>query len=380
MTFQDYFSIEDFKKIYELYAGKENTTDTYARPKQSFYDESKLFFSSVVKFLQALNEEKGLLPIKYSDGHDTRFQNCWNKIINKEDIAIESLQYVGRPFFRVLINELSDKSSEIESSYKNLIEKMNKGNFYSYDVSLNDSCICCGQQMDLEIKDWNVEYYTFNMKKDDFLPPESCSENKIIELSIDFKTEDILIADWFKIDEFTNKVKYNQDYNEVSINFAKGREASTRHSVENFNYITVHVGNSCPTIFQNGNDFVFGYSTEWDEKNITLEDNKGYTDHGSVCTDLWNVTIIEKAQLINIVAESVGMEKATQIVTEYLEDYDHNSFKVEPGIYKLRFHPTYEEFHKLDDDENVPTIVEPFFTLKKEVLELNNTLVKHKFK
>lgn len=76
----------------------------------------------------------------------------------------------------------------------------------------------------------------------------------------------------------------------------------------------------------------------------------------------------------------MGLEKATEIVNKYLEENDHNSFKIEPGIYKLRFHPTYEDFHKLDEDGNVPTIVEPFFTLKKEVLELNNTPVKSRFK
>lgn len=260
----------------------------------------------------------------------------------------------------------------IFEAYKKFTHEITQGNFDFFDLSQDDNCSICGQKMKVEFKHWHPTSISYDEKTRDFLQSKPCLDNNIVELDIEFKTGELLVADWFRIDEFTNTVSYNKDYADVSINYTKGREKSTRQSVEKFNYITIHVGNSCPSILKNGNNFIFGHYND----EIKSKKKTDYQEHGTVCTDLWNVTIIEKQQLINIISQKVGTEKAEEIVEDYLENnqYNYKSFNIEPGNYKLRFHPDYKSFAKKDDDDCTPTNIQPFFTLKKFALETQKKL------
>lgn len=56
----------------------------------------------------------------------------------------------------------------------------------------------------------------------------------------------------------------------------------------------VHVGNSCPTILKKMKFYFL-------EEKRKKEKVTGYNDNGMVYTDLWNVTIMNKQKLIEIV-------------------------------------------------------------------------------
>lgn len=367
MNFTTYFSFEQFKTLYELRQQKENPDDKHSRPIPEFYKKVEDFTQALLDFVIAKNEVEPLMQIEHGATHDTYFQHSWNKILNKEALNQYEADDFRRTFMMLLVMNLHAKDDDainLPESYNRLIDAVTKGNMASFEINNNDACSNCGQKMNLEFNNWNPSYTTFDLEKNNFVAPVACSTDAVVELSIEFKTGELLIADWFRISEFTKQVEYNKDYKQTSINYSAGREASTRNSVENFNFITVHVGNSCPHIFSHGNNLLFGREDEYT--------GKKFKDEGYVCTDLWNVTIIEKQQLIDIVANKLGAEKATEVVEKYLAENDYNSVNVSPGIYKLRFHPTCEKFHNAENDKSIPKRIEAMFTLKKDELVHEN--------
>lgn len=380
MNFNKHFTHENYSLLFSLFKDKEDNTK-FSRAKKPFYDNVVLFNEGVVSFLKEMNRTSGLSSIGYSEGHYTTIQSHWNKL--KNGMVDEYENRLGNFFSKLLLVNLrkleniisENKSShgnienELNTSFNNLCELMNKGNFGFDELSDKEYCDNCGQNMCVNFTDWNPSFTTYSQVLNGFVSPQSCVKDEIIELVIDFKTDELLVADWFRINEFTSQVKYGNKPDDISINFSKGREDSTKYSVENFNYISVHVGNTCPNFLYKDNNMVFGYLDEDTEEEID------YDHLGSVCTDLWNVTIIEKKQLINIIAKKVGEETAIDIVTSYLQNNEYETIKIVPGKYKLRFHPKYEDFHNMERDETIPKSMEAFFTLKKIQ---SNIVNKHK--
>lgn len=83
MNFNNHFSFKQYKKLSELYTIKESN-EQYARPCKEFYNELTNFATSLVNYLKERNQNVGLKKIQYGEGHSTYFQDCWNKVVNKE--------------------------------------------------------------------------------------------------------------------------------------------------------------------------------------------------------------------------------------------------------------------------------------------------------
>lgn len=361
MEFKDFFSLENYQTI--LKASKdigESKIDW-----RKYQEVEECFDNALYNFLKHLKEEGKLQPIINAQTHESYFIHAWQKICDNEPLnEMRDIQSLTDPFTKMISFSTYDVEKgklSVEEAYNKINQKFTEGNFQRFDIETDESCFCCGQRVLPIFENWNAGLVTFEPETRQFIKIKPCIEDKIVELNIEFKTGNLLIADWFRIEEFTKQVEYNKDYKEVSINHTAGRLASTKHALENFGFITVHLGNTSPDIFQNGNDFVFGHEVE----NVKLSPE--FKHKGYVCTDLWNVTMIEKEQLINIVANKLGQEKATEVVDKYLEEEEGNysEFKVESGIYKLTFHPDYEKFENQIDKEEKVAGVESMFSLKK---------------
>lgn len=361
MEFKDFFSLEDYQTI--LKASKDINESKIDWRKYQAIEEC--FDNALYGFLKHLKEEGKLEPIINAETHESHFIHAWKKLYNNEPLDhIMEIQSLTDPFTKIISFSTYDVEKgklSVEEAYNKINQKFTAGNFQRFDIETDENCFCCGKKILPVIENWKTGLLTFEPETRQFIKLKPCIENKIIELNIEFKTGNLLMADWFRIEEFTKQVEYNKDYKETSINYTAGRLASTQHALKTFGFITVHLGNSSPSIFQNGNDFIFGHEDEETKLSPDFK-YKGY-----VCTDLWNVTIIEKEQLINLVANKVGQEKAEQLIEDYLKDNkgNYSQFKVEPGVYKLSFHPDYEKFnHQLTEEDKVSGI-EPMFSLKK---------------
>ena len=249
----------------------------------------------------------------------------------------------------------------IKEKYEKLADKVTNGNFERWDLS-EDNCECheCGQRLRCIAKNWQIAFAVLNTRNDVFglYKPESCIDKNVIELPIIFKTGELLMADWFRIPEFTKAVEFNKD-NSQSINNGAGRIASTKNNLE-LGFISVVLGNCSPEVFQHDNNLVFGHIDD----NVPKVANK-FKSKGSICTDLWATTIIEKDQLISIVQTEgkLGLEESSKKVNDYLKENDIQTVQVTPGDYILKFHSNYNNFSKMIENEDLPENMKAYFMI-----------------
>lgn len=389
MDLSNYMSYEDFKD-YMIFNDNSRKDDNCNWHNIKWRQEDKIkkdntFWNPLNRFLKDALVSKELTKVMYGDGHNSFFSNAWNRLItdgesiDNNDLDLTFYQAVG-----IIIENFKDEpltDEFIRNKYKKFTQHFNQGNFSDFELG-TDVCKCheCGQTMRLNFKNWQPSYKVFKTMPDgtlnykELVPPKNCLDKNITELKVNFPTGELLIADWFRIPEFTETVEYKGEdkySQERSINYATGRVKSTTDYAEKFNFISVSVGNSSPRIFKQKNTLVFGRGTYDEEKDCEIAPKK-FVEKGYVCTDLWAVTIIDKQTLIEILSKAKG-EDSTEMVENYLEtEFDGNTIKVQPGEYVLKFHGNYYEFDQYLNDDNAPKDVEKFLMLSKSELNLEN--------
>lgn len=360
LNFKNFYTFEKYQKLVDL----EKEEKSKEKPNyDSIFKERENFEDAIISYLKE-RSKLGLLKEPENLGnHYSNLLVAWSNLVNgklthfDEDKIKNTFERLIEPSVMSII--YSKEEVNINDKYEELIKKINDGNFLPTDLQSDSECFDCAQRIKLCAKDWNFKIATLKLnenKKYEYKLIDDCIEEKLYEVKVNFSTGELLIADWFRIKEFTEQVEYNKDYKDVSINASLGQIKSTQHAA-NLGFVTVHVGNSCPTIFEKDGNFVFGREKE--EGDVI-----SYTDKGTVCTDLWNVTIIDKQKLIEIVALKLGEEKAMEIVEEYIAENDMHKFSVTPGEYTIGFYPR-SNINKFDKE--IPTEIETLFSMKKHL-------------
>lgn len=259
------------------------------------------------------------------------------KYYTKEDAASRIAHNLSKSFYMRccgLYSENKDKSKEernaaIDEFFNNYADQISNGNFEYFEIDCEDRCAITDKYIKYQFKNWAVEpvFYDNDRKMTPYLPPESpgIKVNKIT-----LETGHILAADWFRIEAFTKTVRDKKDHSRPSINSIDGTDQEQQRFAEKFNFFSINVGNSSPTLFEFDGQVMAGHIYEDREDAEVLDEQ--YRRLGHVCTDLWNVTIIDKAQLIKIVASSEG-DNAEKIVEDYIKVNDIVEFHVSPGEY-----------------------------------------------
>lgn len=89
-----------------------------------------------------------------------------------------------------------------------------------------------------------------------------------------------------------------------------------------------YVGNSCPNILVNNNEIYVEYCDYNEETDEEIIEN-GFTDHGSICTDLWWCTAFDK-------------EVYKKLIGDYADEFETSLSEyicvdVEPGVYRFSY-------------------------------------------
>ncbi|HEY6437863.1 MAG TPA: hypothetical protein VIY47_14830, partial [Ignavibacteriaceae bacterium] len=186
---------------------------------------------------------------------------------------------------------------------------------------------------------------------------------------ITFKTGDLLISDWFRIDEFTEATKI---FDLFDIESADGRQKQAACYMNELGFISVNTGNLNPSIYQKNG--VLSFCSSADSEDYDYDSNpKEFKKIGNVDTELWNVTIIDKQQLIDIISIT-NPEKAKELVDRYIQKYSENivQVKVNPGTFYLYHHGDHylmeKEFHA--PALSMPESLTPSLLLSDHKLEL----------
>lgn len=238
--------------------------------------------------------------------------------------------------FSMRLSGLIDRRDEVEGQkekldlYYKFLDWMDRG----YSVTNLYKCDVCGESFRINFSDWNLKLETprFDMTLEEVRksgiicdPIKPCTGKGDIELDIELKTGNLLISDWFRLEEFNTLLKSN-----IELSTTASLIEATQFALNKGKVISITVGNSNPQIFKRGNTLIFGRGDE--------DGYGGCESIGSVITNLWNVTIVEKETLIDILREG-GNSNPELTVDEYIRNNDVEEVQVESGNYKVIHNP-----------------------------------------
>ena len=313
--------------------------------KKAYFNQELVFSKSIINFLQE-NIKNKHLKVNLISNHSEEQIQFWNKIFNLENIDLNINSTSDISILAFIFRSL--RSLVTENDYQMFCNYINSGNIEDFELQRLNDCQNCGKFFELKFENWQPILISSKQEETNCID----DENTIIDFEIN--SEEILISDWFRIDEFTEIVDNYDDYSNPSICTKRGRELSTLNFLKQ-GFISIHLGNSCPSVLiKNGNLYCGEVDDEKIEENLS----------GSVSTSLWNVTIIEKQKLIDILSTKLSIKEAINKVNKYINEND-NIIKVnlDKGIYNLSFngkHRIYQK-HTTTKIKNMDI----FFELKK---------------
>lgn len=406
--FNTYFREKDYTILFNFLTDKNKNENMHS---EKYRTLSKPLWTALHKFLQDYQKEHNIGAIIHSESHLTNPSSFWNEYMNGKFTNVQDITrglddlFSKAMFYAVMdgVNKAEDHPEGLKASevaYKIWCDQVDKGDFRSYILPDSTYCFCCGERFCMEVKGWQPTFLSIEFTNEggrpkmNYIEPKTCFGNNVEHLEIEFKTGELLVSDWFRIEEFSKVTEEDFD-----VNSSQGRVLQVKYLLENFNFLSIP-STGAADILKNGNSFAFGYYDEEygipdydsglskDEvdkimaarSNDVIEGDKAYKLLGYVNSGLRNVTIIEKDQLIAVVAQHMDInndvEKAKEIVEEYLDEnnYDIKKLKVKPGVYTVSFTGNCHEFSKqLKDSEQFSPNFQPYFTLKN-----NQELIKTK--
>lgn len=377
-SFAELFSFADMQAIRVASKARRDIKEDSPEKTTAIHHYFDVCKEKMGKPLGAYLKEKhqlGLMqPVSNSSGYDSRFAKTWNEIANNTQKYQENpdtywdslLNYYMR---RTVLNLAGDLCPFTETPewpeerlYQEVVSTVDKGDLEWFMTDISEQCGRTDMILSHQFNNWVPELWYFDQALNKHLKAEPRDAgNHILHTSVTFPTGHLLVADWFRFDEFNTLVKPDDH---PSLNSQAGIEARVRHYAENFDFISVFVGNTCPTVFTSNTQLVVGHAFE----NV---DAMQYAPGPRVCTDMWWTTIIDKQTLIAHLTQATG-EDATSMVETYLENNDVGEIHVQPGTYHLYFDnddTTFnEKFAAVGVDLN--GIDEPYCMISLNELEL----------
>ena len=335
-SFREFLSFETYTALHL----RENPTHYQALFAEHVVPAFSAFFFELV-------EAGRIVPLDTLK-REIRFVQNWNLALSKGKHYEHSLCELAWTLVHYPMSMSALRNEEnLEAGYELFIGQMDEGTIHFFSTSCEDAI--SGDSFQLDLNDWVPSFFTYggrSYKDTTRIPATVLEYNPISTVEVEFTTGNMLIADWFRIKQFTEMT----DFNNNSINFSIGRRDQALHYAS-LGFVGVVVGNSSPGLWQRGDAFIVGCNTDFDE-----EVTEGMI-HDYITTDLWATTIIDRAKL----EEMVGVET----VAAYLAEEDVKTFQMTPGTYKLTFSGDYAKF----SDLYIPTFditgIDPYFILEK---------------
>lgn len=288
---------------------------------------------ALAEHIKAVRDAGDLGPIPGTRGRDGRLIRAWRDAIEGRDEPysgnITPFTIIAEKFAHAPIYDAIQKIGErnapasMEDAYDRMTAKFDKGAFDWVDHMSTEHCSVTDDLLSFQSTGWDApRLMTYDTKTKTFQQISDIEHEPIRHFEIDFE-EEMLIADWFRIDAFTNAMKTEEVH---SLNSQIGREESTlRHAA--LGVVHICVGNTSPAIVEKDGVVTVGWLDE-DEL-----DGRMPPIIGHVTTDLWWVTMVGRERLTSIIAEQTGRETAEKQVADYLADPRRcvSVYKTTPG-------------------------------------------------
>lgn len=259
------------------------------------------------------------------------FMHAWNAVFEPENAPYRNYhlhRLLDDIFVPMLFyTRFSNKAPSL--SHDALCKDLTDGNV-KCSVIPSFHCSKSGIDVRITLDGWNPVLMEIDSVT---IRPVPLERPKALGLCVDeveFKSGRILVADWFRIPAFTSLSKSLGEF-DICCDLGRQQQASAHAKA---GIVSVCVGNSSPNILFDGKNIVvascFDHDLGEDTDPAILS---SFTDVGRCCTDLWNVTAVDFERICEIVAavDSVPMERAREIVEEYVAENDVNTVNAAPG-------------------------------------------------
>ncbi|KWA84248.1 hypothetical protein WL29_23085 [Burkholderia ubonensis] len=374
-----YLSLADLDPFFKNAKKTDNITEAWRE--RYFKDLARIVHPPLVAFFKALKAEGRMLPIPNSDGYACRMWNTWNDAarLTSETPQAESdekLEELARmfahnltfgivyPYEKVLKKEGAEAAAAVDkrAAFDKIVNEFNLGTYETWVFS-HENCWNTDLPLTLSFENW-VPQGNYIERGKGSVPIQPLAPAQLQETVVEFKTGNLLVADWFRIEQFTTPTRREKTF---SLNSRKGREEQTRYLAEQFGVVCVSVSNTSPSVFVEGNQVLVG---NYYDDDGPFPDR--FTWLGNVCTDLWAVTLVEYETLVDVVARTLP-DTAKQVVDDYLAEQPRGTYgllqlQLEPGTYYLYHFGDHEQFADMAQKAgiNLDTgIVTPYFVLSK---------------
>lgn len=382
--------------------GDYNAADVDAWYRRGRDNRERAFVIPAMEFFKAKLEAGELRPCPNIQGRSTNFIHFWDSLVNgtgkdhEKKWALEEMETVfgsiiispATKVFEILFVS-DERSVSAQEVYDSLIKTFDEGNFPWFSVSQTQSCGETGEYLNVQFENWTP--YIGSGRTGEFIPCEIIMPpTKPQTVEIEFKTGNLVAMDWFRdsANAFNDWTDAQGAADLPSINSRDGIIKSTEFYA-NLGIVHVFVGNSSPNVYAGEGLIAVGnnwceYTADGRERYSDCDDDgneseeaeaayehaqenppAGMTDEGSVCTDLWWVTIIERERLVEILVEQLGEDRRAEAEAFANDQFDVN-MQVEPGKYTLHFDGHPSSFYKLLDDKTKFRIGTPYFALTKD--------------
>lgn len=249
------------------------------------------------------------------------------------------------------------ESMEVNEGYQAIVGYIDRGDFPYFEL-MGDREICdrTGARLLCQMTGWKLQYGV--------PPPRDTPrywEQSLVLLAADAPRPSVqhvtiptpsgrlLLADWFRIPQFTQALK-REDKN-FEINTSSGCVQQTQHYAQAHGLASVFVGNSSPDVVVRDGRILIGGAADVDE---------GLKDAvGNICTDLWWATAIDASVLKQIVADELvreGVEtaaagsQADALVEGYVKQHGVVTVPVPQGELHLYFSDATDRLMKFEGE------------------------------
>jgi hypothetical protein len=335
---------------------------------------------ALVQHLLFLADNDRLGRIENTEGTSVSWVKQWNRMVDKnlreDDFLYMGDMRLGRMAYMDLAVEHS-KTGDVIAARDRLIKVLDAGDIQWFQLEVPE-CLATGQRFATEIHNWQPTLGTLERRKGGSriipLKPGQFSDPGVECVTINAPSGELLINDWFRIDAFTkicqDVLKDNKCF---SVNSDAGVIAQTSIYANKLGFASVFVGNSCPSVFARDGNLAIGLGRDNGEDPVITPNGK---ELGSVCTDLWWTTIIDRQVLTDLVATTMPRAQAIQEVDDIIKEYSHTMMiaHVEPGTHHLYFSGSPSTFQKTFASEELALddFDEPMFVLSATPLTLKD--------
>lgn len=265
-----------------------------------------------------------------------------------------------------------------EDKAKLLLESFKEGTL-SMPSSLMD-CEIKKDKISIKLNKWNMSFSTINPKSRALVEfvPDSTPKVAIYSAKVNFPTGSLLVMDWLRIDDFINSTKdIKYEGEPIDINNEEGQIELVKRYLKN-GFLSVHVGNSCPSIFNVDGQLVIG-QLDYDPD----EDDRPDSAIGMVCTDLWWATVIDREDAIRIIKltnPDASDEHLSSKIDEYAKERTVTMVTVEPGEYNVYFNTfnentTDKQYESIKMDQDHMPDIKPNIIISKDELSFGNKVI-----